>query len=107
MPPRKALMSFEQGWEKLQVSIDQLIEVCENDFPPKTDMSQAMANYSVVYDMAVQRPPNNHCDQLYEQYKAVYVTYLTETVVPKLREAGGAFMLAEIGKRWTNHRDVM
>lgn len=55
MPPRKQLISFEEGWGKLQVSINELVEVCENDFPPKTDMSQAMANYSVVYDMAVQR----------------------------------------------------
>ena len=46
MPPRKAIIQLDDGWAKLQGSIDQLIEVCENDFPPKTDMSQAMANYS-------------------------------------------------------------
>ena len=65
------------------------------------------AGRRVVYDMAVQRPPNNFCDQLYERYKAVYVDYLRDVVMPQLRERGGAFMLAEIGKRWTNHRDVM
>ena len=107
MPPRKKIIELDEGWAKLQGSIDQLIDVCENDFPPQTDLSQVMQNYSIVYDMAVQRPPNNHCDQLYERYKAVYVNYLTNQVVPQLREKGGAFMLAEIGKRWTNHRDVM
>ena len=80
---------------------------CENDFPPKTDMKQAMANYSIVYDMAVQRPPHNYCEELYTRYKNVYVVYLRETVLPALRERGGAFMLAEIGQRWKNHRDVM
>jgi cullin 1 len=106
MPPKPSI-GLEEGWAKLQTSIDQLIEVCENDFPPQTDMSQVMANYTLVYQMAVQRPPNNHCEALYERHKQVYVDYLTNKVVPQLREAGGAFMLAEIGKRWINHRDVM
>ena len=48
MARRKQIIELdsENGWPKLQASIDQLIMVCENDFPPKTDMSQAMANYS-------------------------------------------------------------
>ena len=104
---RQKVIGLEEGWAQLQDSIDQLIEVCENDFPPQTDMSKVMANYTLVYQMAVQRPPNNHCEALYERYKNMYVEYLTDRVVPQLREAGGAFMLAEIGKRWTNHRDVM
>jgi len=107
MPPRKATIELEEGWAQLQMSIDELIEACENDFDRKVDVSQAMTNYTLVYDMAVQRPPNNHCEALYERHKQVYVDYLTQRVVPRLREAGGAFMLAEIGKRWTNHRDVM
>ena len=61
----------------------------------------------IVYDLAVQRPPHNYCEEMYTRYKNVYVKYLQDTVLPALRERGGAFMLAEIGKRWTNHRDIM
>ena len=53
------------GWPKLQASLDQLIEICENDYPPNQDMRTSMTNYSIVYDLSVQRPPNNYCDELY------------------------------------------
>ena len=91
----------------IQRSLDQLVEICENDFPPEVDMSQAMGNYSCVYNMAVQRPPNNYCEELYQRYKQFFEDYLNGTVLPALREQGGTLMIGEIGRRWNNHKDVM
>eukprot|EP01050_Picozoa_sp_SAG11_P031132 SAG11_NODE_9528_length_903_cov_0.942786_1_plen_52_part_10 len=38
-----------EGWPRLQASLDMLVTICENDFPPNVDMRQAMGNYSIVY----------------------------------------------------------
>lgn len=63
-----------------------------------------------MYKLATQRPKLDKKDvkeELYKRYKQVYTNYLEGQVLPRLRDRGGAFMLAEIGKCWSNHRDVM
>ena len=129
---RKPPIGLEEGWTDLKESIDELIEMCETDFEGSMDVKKVMGNYSCafacplirgaraswpqcpldpllcsrrkVYNMAVQRPPHNFCEELYTRYKDVFVQYLNHTVLPDLRAKGGQFMLAEVGKRWSNHR---
>ena len=66
MARRKGLISLEEGWGNLQVSIGELVGFCAGGWEKKTDMVAAMSSRSnrVAFDMSVQRPPNNHCDEL-------------------------------------------
>jgi hypothetical protein len=50
MARRKPIIEIDSpgGWPTIQKSIDTLIEVCENDFPPNCDVKNAMKNYSCV-----------------------------------------------------------
>ena len=104
---RKPPIGLEEGWKDLQESIDELIMMCETDFEGSMDVKKVIGNFSKVYNMAVQRPPHNFCEELYTRYQDVFVQYLNHTVLPDLRAKGGQFMLAEVGKRWSNHRDIM
>ena len=101
---RKPPIGLEEGWKDLQESIDELIMMCETDFEGSMDVKKVIGNFSKVYNMAVQRPPHNFCEELYTRYKDIFVQYLNHTVLPDLRAKGGQFMLAEVGKRWSNHR---
>ena len=106
MPPRKRLISFEEGWAKLQPDIDRLVALCDGGWAEKPDSWQVLALYSVVYDMGVQRPPNSLREQLYARYTAVYVDYLAAAVVPALRQLGGGALLREVGLRWADYREL-
>ena len=100
----KTTIGLEEGWGTLQPDIDRLIALCEEGWPDaKAPTDKQLSNYSLVYNMSVQRPPNNHCQQLYERYTAVYVDYLASAVLPKLRQLSGCALIREVGRRWADY----
>ena len=59
------------------------------------------------YDMCTQRSPYNWSRDLYERHGQTIEKYLTDTVLPALRDKtgqGGPILLHELNHRWTNHQ---
>ena len=59
------------------------------------------------YDMCTQRSPFNWSRELYTRHGETIESYLTETVLPALREKigqGGNILLQELKVRWANHQ---
>lgn len=52
----------------------------------------------MCYDMCVQRSPNNWSNQLYERHSSTITEYLTDKVLPVLREKRGDSLVLEIVK---------
>ena len=62
---------------------------------------------SICYDMCTQRSPYNWSRELYQRHGETIERYLTQTVLPALREKsaqGGPMLLTELQHRWTNHQ---
>ena len=112
MPP----ISFEEGWGKLQPRIDRLIALCDGGWVEEVSQADSLAyeEMKVVISMQrpprgtarVQHPPNNHSEQLYARYTAVYADYLATAVVPPLRQLGGGALLREVGRRWADFQEL-
>mmetsp|Transcript_1513 Transcript_1513/g.2861 ORF Transcript_1513/g.2861 Transcript_1513/m.2861 type:complete len:727 (-) Transcript_1513:547-2727(-) len=63
--------------------------------------------YTTCYDMCTQRSPYNWSRDLYQRHGETIENYLTQTVLPALREKtgqGGTILLAELQHRWSNHQ---
>lgn len=102
-------VTFDEGWARLQPTIDRGLEACERGWPDtrKLDNKEHTSLYQVVYDMCTQKKPNNHSDQLYTRYSAVLTDYLTDRVLPQLKELEAATLLDEIGRRWAHYRRLV
>jgi len=107
------LISFKQGWddeikkkaiEALEKMLDNGLESQkENLFPPK----KYIEIYTICYNMCTQRSPYNWSSELYTKHGETIKTYLTNKVLPALREKsgqGGPILLKELQYRWSNHQ---
>ena len=62
---------------------------------------------STCYNMCTQRSPYNWSRDLYQRQGETIERYLTQTVLPALRqkvETGGTILLTELHSRWSNHK---
>jgi cullin 1 len=62
---------------------------------------------STCHDMCQQRSPYNWSRELYQRHGETIETYLTDTVLPALRDKTGqegTILLSELRVRWTNHQ---
>jgi len=62
---------------------------------------------STCYDMCTQRSPYNWSRELYQRHGETIERYLTENVLPALRDKigqGGTILLTELQHRWVNHQ---
>ena len=95
----RKVITWDEGWQELlSTHISPALEACEAGdqgrltslMGSQSGVRDIMAGYSLVSRMSIQRPPNNHCEQLYRQYKEVHAQYLSETVAPRLVASRGA-----------------
>ncbi len=54
--------------------------------------------------MCTQKPPHDYSEQLYGKYKEAFTTYITERVLPSLRDHHDEVLLKELYQRWQNHK---
>mgnify|MGYP003955605573 CR=1 FL=1 len=54
--------------------------------------------------MCTQRSPYNWSEQLYQRHGETFNSYLTETVLPAMKEKHDEHLLKELVRRWFNHK---
>jgi len=105
------IIPLEEGWndEIKAKAIDRLEDLLNGDlnsgsmFGPR----EYVQIYTTCYDMCTQRSPYNWSRELYQRHGETIQRYLTDNVLPALREKtgqGGTILLSELKHRWQNHQ---
>lgn len=105
------IIPLEEGWndEIKAKAIDKLEDLLNGDlksgsmFGPR----EYVAIYTTCYDMCTQRSPYNWSRELYQRHGETIQRYLTDNVLPALRDRtgqGGTILLSELKHRWQNHQ---
>eukprot|EP00798_Chlamydomonas_sp_ICE-L_P016007 gene16007-22145_t len=102
MADRKPI-ELQDGWSVMQNGINKLIRLLEGEQEEQFNAEQYMSLYTTIYDMCTQKPPHDYSEQLYGKYKEAFSTYITEKVLPILKEHREEVLLKELYKRWCNH----
>lgn len=111
------MVPLEEGWNKINTEGIAVLEdyldhgtiresVSQTEGKPKRifDSDTYMTLYSQVYNMCTQRNPNNWSEQLYKRYTVAIQEYVKREVIPALEKKTGFDLLAELLKRWQNHK---
>ena len=112
---RMPIIDLEEGWAYiLNEGILKVEAFVNNRTPDSAELSifsilnrtQYMEVYAKAYNMCCQRAPNNWSAPLYERHEMYIKGYLERTVLPTLQRKhhGYAPLLAELAKRWVNHK---
>mmetsp|Transcript_8938 Transcript_8938/g.17871 ORF Transcript_8938/g.17871 Transcript_8938/m.17871 type:complete len:753 (+) Transcript_8938:243-2501(+) len=107
------IIPLEEGWDNeiRAKAIDRLEDMLDggmksskgNMFGPR----EYVNIYTICYDMCTQRSPYNWSRELYQRHGSTIEKYLTNTVLPALRDKmsqGGPLLLGELQHRWQNHQ---
>lgn len=105
---RHQLTNFEEQWKILEEGINKLFDFVESDLKKPFDYREHSRLYSTVYNLCTQKVDTGKMsgaptEILYDRYSKVLSNYLTETVVPALKQKQGEALLIESVKRWRNH----
>jgi len=100
---------LEDGWNQLKEGGVQKIEKILEDmqggvYKNRISTDEYSKLYTTVYTMCTQKPPNNWSEQLYHNYCEAVKEYLTNRILPRIREKHDEFMLRELVRRWENHK---
>mmetsp|Transcript_11025 Transcript_11025/g.19100 ORF Transcript_11025/g.19100 Transcript_11025/m.19100 type:complete len:748 (-) Transcript_11025:342-2585(-) len=100
----KLPITLDVGWKFMQDGINKLIRLLEAEDETSFNAEQYMNLYTTIYNMCTQKPPHDYSEQLYSKYKDAFTTYITEKVLPSLREHHDEILLRELYRRWNNHK---
>ncbi|CAL5083358.1 unnamed protein product [Urochloa decumbens] len=104
MTQERAVITFEEGWAHMEVGIARLKRILAGERDVSFSSEQYMSLYTTAYNMCTQKPPHDHSQKLYDNYKGVLDEYITSTVLPSLMEKHGEFLLRELVLRSKNHK---
>lgn len=104
------IIKLDDGWnnEIKAKAIDRLENILNGGFDKKSSEmfspSEYVQTYTVCYDMCTQKAPNNWSEELYQRHGETISHYLSQTVLPSLRDQHQEFLLRELTRRWSNHQ---
>eukprot|EP01026_Neomeris_dumetosa_P084477 TRINITY_DN990_c0_g1_i4.p2 TRINITY_DN990_c0_g1~~TRINITY_DN990_c0_g1_i4.p2 ORF type:complete len:239 (-),score=38.32 TRINITY_DN990_c0_g1_i4:17-733(-) len=100
-------IKFEEGWEVLQKGWAKLDRLLNNDPDEKQfDAELYMTIYTTIYDMCVQKPPNDYSGELYQHYQNGLKQFILDKVNPSISQhkGRGESLLRELLRKWDNHK---
>eukprot|EP00574_Skeletonema_japonicum_P002825 CAMPEP_0201715338 /NCGR_PEP_ID=MMETSP0593-20130828/1536_1 /ASSEMBLY_ACC=CAM_ASM_000672 /TAXON_ID=267983 /ORGANISM="Skeletonema japonicum, Strain CCMP2506" /LENGTH=740 /DNA_ID=CAMNT_0048204801 /DNA_START=36 /DNA_END=2258 /DNA_ORIENTATION=- len=103
------IIQLEDGWNNVikTGAIDVLERTLDNGFDTSFEPREYIRIYTTCYDMCTQRSPYNWSRDLYQRHGETIEQYLSNTVLPALRDKsgqGGTILLNELKHRWSNHQ---
>jgi len=104
--------NFDEKWKVLQDGFDGLIDFLDSDQKRPFDYESYSNLYNTVYNLCTQKVDTGKLnggptELLYDRYKRCISQYLTDRVVPSLKEKQGEILLTEAVKRWRDHNIVV
>lgn len=109
--PSQPQTNFEEKWTLLQNGVTKLIDFLDSDARKPFDHNEFATMYSTVYNLCTQKVDTGKLtggptELLYARFSQCIRNYLTERVVPSLKEKQGETLLVEAVKRWRDHQIV-
>lgn len=104
------VIPLETGWNQgiKKMALDPLEGMLEEGFKKSKLFSNQdyVAVYSTCYNMCTQKAPHNWTDQIYQRHGESISNYLTNSVLPSLKdnEKSGENLLIEFVRRGENHK---
>uniref|UniRef100_A0A7R9VZX3 Cullin family profile domain-containing protein n=1 Tax=Chlamydomonas euryale TaxID=1486919 RepID=A0A7R9VZX3_9CHLO len=97
-------IELAEGWSFMQNGINKLIKILEGEPEDQFNAEQYMNLYTTIYNMCTQKPPHDYSEQLYGKYREAFNQYITDKVMPSLREHHDEVLLEQLWSRWQNHK---
>ncbi|KAK6115025.1 hypothetical protein DH2020_007294 [Rehmannia glutinosa] len=97
------IIEWGEGWDFVQVGIRKQMIIIEGALETQFDSEE----YMMLYDMCTQDHPHDYSNRLYEKYNEVLADYVSSTIMPSLRDKHDVFMLRELVKQWTTHKNLV
>ncbi|KAK6164747.1 hypothetical protein DH2020_001611 [Rehmannia glutinosa] len=131
------IIEWDEGWDFVQVGIRKQMIIIEGALETQFDSEEYMMLYeypvyicvclcvnwnkvifsslvilldiqqSTIYSMCTQDHPHDYSNRLYEKYNEVLADYVSSTIMPSLRDKHDVFMLRELVKQWTTHKNLV
>mmetsp|Transcript_71001 Transcript_71001/g.199275 ORF Transcript_71001/g.199275 Transcript_71001/m.199275 type:complete len:622 (+) Transcript_71001:189-2054(+) len=103
------IINLDDGWNnEIKVkAIDRLEDILNQDLKKEGSMfspKEYVQTYTTCYNMCTQKSPYNWSEQLYQRHGETISRYLSDTVLPSLRDQHDEFLLRELTRRWGNHQ---
>ena len=95
-----------RGWPVLQASLEALArgDIFGHNNLDNLVLQFVNSRLTLVYEMSIQRPPNNHSVELYLRYTAFFAAHLDGTFLPALRAQETSEQLcAELAEQWQRY----
>ncbi|DBA74791.1 TPA: Cullin-1 [Trebouxia sp. C0005] len=100
----RRVVDLEDGWSHMASGISKLKRLLEGENETSFNAEQYMMLYTTIYNMCTQKPPHDYSEQLYNRYRDCFSLYITEKVLPALKDKKDEYLLKELLKRWDNHK---
>ena len=79
-------MTMDQGSDLIDAAVTKLKRILEGKPEPASESHEYVRNYTAVYNMCTQKPPDDLSQQLYDKYGGIFEDYATHTVsIPSTR----------------------
>mmetsp|Transcript_17376 Transcript_17376/g.31660 ORF Transcript_17376/g.31660 Transcript_17376/m.31660 type:complete len:748 (+) Transcript_17376:238-2481(+) len=103
------IINLDDGWNnEIKVkAIDRLENILNEGMKKEGSMfspKEYVQTYTTCYNMCTQKSPYNWSEQLYQRHGETISRYLSDTVLPSLRDQHDEFLLRELTRRWGNHQ---
>lgn len=73
-------MTMDQGFELIDAAVTKLKRILEGKPEPAFGSHEYIENYTIVYNMCTQKPPDDLSQQLYDKYGGIFEDYDKHTV---------------------------
>ncbi|KAF8111551.1 hypothetical protein N665_0074s0080 [Sinapis alba] len=93
-------MTMEEGSVHIDAAVNKLKRILEGKPEPDFLPGEYIGNYTIVYNMCIQKPPHDLSRQLYEKYGRIFEEYAKHTVLPSIMDKHDEYMLRELSRRW-------
>ncbi|XP_022545706.2 cullin-1-like [Brassica napus] len=93
-------MTMDQGFELIDAAVTKLKRILEGKPEPAFGSHEYIENYTIVYNMCTQKPPDDLSQQLYDKYGGIFEDYDKHTMLPSIMEKHDEYMLRELSRMW-------
>ncbi|KAF3510010.1 hypothetical protein F2Q69_00009624 [Brassica cretica] len=100
-------MTMDQGSDLIDAAVTKLKRILEGKPEPASESHEYVRNYTAVYNMCTQKPPDDLSQQLYDKYGGIFEDYDKHTVLPSIMEKHDEYMLRELSRMWDIHKDMV
>jgi len=96
----------DDGWANLEKGITKLLAILDGHGGAFT-VDEWMDMYTLVYDLCLRQPVDEHQRRMYQLYNRVFADYTADVTLPSVEHKQHESLLRELVLRWSNHKVII